>query len=142
MNPDFNKEDSEDLTLKKDQSVDNSSAGASEVVRESGDLTSKKDKSVDNNSAGASEVVIESEKDKNSTQLVLDKEVLPPVAVSPLVHKDSLELNAFSTEVESNVTVEVSNSKVIPEPEKEKNSNIFDIDDELCGSYEEKAAVI
>ena len=117
MNPDFNKEDSVDLTLNKDESVDN-------------------------NSAEASEVVIESDKEKNSTQLVLDKKVLSPVAVPPPVHKDSLELNAFPTEVESNLTVGESNSKVIPQPEKEKNSNIFDIDDELCGSYEEKEGAI
>ena len=89
--------------------------------------------------------VKDSEKEKTSAGLVLDENVLSSHAAPPPppVYKvDSLELDPDSTEIESHVTVGESNFKDIREPEKQKNDRMFEINDELCGSYEDKERAI
>ena len=120
----------------------------------SGDLNPKKveDKGLDENGDNhlpklnvteTSEGVKEPEKEKNSTQLVLDDSLLPSAALPlPIFKEDSLELHPVSNEIESSMNVVESNSEVVREPETQKNIAMFEINDELCGSYEEKARAI
>ena len=82
-------------------------------------------------------------KEKTSACLGLDENVLSSHAAPPPVYKvDSLELYPDSIEIESHVTLGESNFKDIREPEKQKNDRMFEIDDELCGSYEDKERAI